>query len=449
MDPDSGSISYKVSLNDAEAVAADKMYSYTPDAAGTDTLKFWANDGNGDSEETYTVTLTVHQQEVPDPESISIELAQQTQGAYLYDGVLYCILDEIEGNQIPLIATVYPEGAEQAVSWTAGSGASVDSNGVFTFTDDWTKQVSVNARSLDNPSVRENIDCRPIRLADLELISSAPESVSELEFFMVDGVSVPDARSVNCVGINAEHMDWKVQDESVAEVLSGSSSTIRIAGVGKGETVLTATAKFESSLQYTMPISVTEADGVPAQDLKITYQGAEVSRKALLVGGEVYVSKTLYPIYTTDTLTVESGDPGIVQVETPGLILLKGIGPGTTDVTFTIGDITKKLSVTVLPDNGTPRFTNCELNMLYNGEYLRFDNDINLDIYDYYIDVDDSVDKASWSARWDTSKYDATLTRYREDTGETSGGTTSSGGHTQRGLGGWTKCIYLYFNIQG
>ncbi|MCL6479594.1 MAG: S-layer homology domain-containing protein, partial [Peptococcaceae bacterium] len=57
-DADGDNLTYKVSVNGAAAVAANKDYSYTPAAVGTTTLIFTANDGTVDSADTYTVTLT-------------------------------------------------------------------------------------------------------------------------------------------------------------------------------------------------------------------------------------------------------------------------------------------------------------------------------------------------------------------------------------------------------
>jgi len=57
-DADGDPLTYKVSVNGAAAVAANKEYSYTPAVTGTTTLVFTANDGTVDSADTYTVTLT-------------------------------------------------------------------------------------------------------------------------------------------------------------------------------------------------------------------------------------------------------------------------------------------------------------------------------------------------------------------------------------------------------
>ena len=58
-DADSDELTYKVSVNGEAAVAAEEDYSYTTDIAGNHTLVFTANDGKGDSKETYTVNLNV------------------------------------------------------------------------------------------------------------------------------------------------------------------------------------------------------------------------------------------------------------------------------------------------------------------------------------------------------------------------------------------------------
>ncbi len=58
-DVDEDELTYKVSINGVSATLADTNYSFTTDVAGTYTLVFTANDGKDDSDDTYTVTLTV------------------------------------------------------------------------------------------------------------------------------------------------------------------------------------------------------------------------------------------------------------------------------------------------------------------------------------------------------------------------------------------------------
>ncbi len=58
-DVDEDELTYKVSINGATAVLADANYSFTTDVAGTYTLVFTANDSKDESDDTFTVTLTV------------------------------------------------------------------------------------------------------------------------------------------------------------------------------------------------------------------------------------------------------------------------------------------------------------------------------------------------------------------------------------------------------
>ena len=81
-DADNDTLTYKVKVGDAEAIAAEANYSYTPEAAGTTTLVFTANDGKADSPE-YTVTLnvTAAASEVTWPQITSFTVTD----GYLYD----------------------------------------------------------------------------------------------------------------------------------------------------------------------------------------------------------------------------------------------------------------------------------------------------------------------------------------------------------------------------
>lgn len=76
-DVDGDDLTYYVKINDGENQTADENYTFTPTAEGTDTLVFTANDGESDSTDTYTVTLTVTEKtykeltSVRDPEPVT------------------------------------------------------------------------------------------------------------------------------------------------------------------------------------------------------------------------------------------------------------------------------------------------------------------------------------------------------------------------------------------
>lgn len=86
-DADGDPLSYKVSVNGAEAVAIEgSTYTYTP-ADGVHTLVFTANDGKVDSTDTYTVTLRTRRPNAPAwPQVLeySIERVQTYSGGTVY-----------------------------------------------------------------------------------------------------------------------------------------------------------------------------------------------------------------------------------------------------------------------------------------------------------------------------------------------------------------------------
>ena len=71
-DIDEDELTYKVSINGASAIIADKNYTFTTDVAGTYSLVFTANDSKDDSDNTYTVNLTVENSEKTDSMTVYV-----------------------------------------------------------------------------------------------------------------------------------------------------------------------------------------------------------------------------------------------------------------------------------------------------------------------------------------------------------------------------------------
>lgn len=77
-DAEGDPLTYKVSVNNGLLIGADSLYTYIPTKAGITTLKFYASDGYGLSEDdTYTVTLTV-EKITPSAKHLSYNLATKT-----------------------------------------------------------------------------------------------------------------------------------------------------------------------------------------------------------------------------------------------------------------------------------------------------------------------------------------------------------------------------------
>jgi putative cell wall-binding protein len=432
-DADSDELTYKVSVNGASYVAAAKNYSYKPSAEGTVTLVFKANDGTVDSADTYTVTLTVKKAEVlPVPEQIAVSLDGEQEGVYLYDGKIYCFTDLTEGNQIKLKADVFPEGSDPEVVWLSdASGVSINEDGLLTFNAaDWnrTAHITVYSKQGGFYGVKCTIDCFKVVSTDAKIYVLPSDT---LDFTMVDGVSVPESTCVFSDPIYTADLDWAVGDESVASV-EVTPSMVFVSGVGPGTTEVTATAKFDDSFKYSLPVTVTEADGVPVEDVRVLYSYEEVSRKSLVEGNSIDFTVECDPWYTTDAVTVECEDPGIAAVELKDgwWFTLTGLATGTTDITVRVGEITKKLSITVLTDDGTPRFTtlfqggeypvySSDGSYSYTTESIKFDHDINPDITDYKAALENKFINLQPRATWDTAKFDGDLEVYYADTDTT------------------------------
>ena len=115
-DADGDAMTYLVSIDGADAVAAEAAYSYTTNTAGTYTLVFTANDGKGTSTENHTVTLTVENS--TDTNSMTVSLPEGLEpkfyisGSYGDDGVDICG-DELAAVQAENGYTVsYPVNVE-------------------------------------------------------------------------------------------------------------------------------------------------------------------------------------------------------------------------------------------------------------------------------------------------------------------------------------------------
>lgn len=76
-DADGDPLTYKVSVNGAAATGTAAFYSLTPASAGTAELVFTANDGDTDSADSYTVTLTVDKK-MPTAADLTYQLAAKT-----------------------------------------------------------------------------------------------------------------------------------------------------------------------------------------------------------------------------------------------------------------------------------------------------------------------------------------------------------------------------------
>ena len=130
VDVNGDELTYQVSVNGAKAAAAAPSYTYTPDAVGTVTLAFTANDGALTSEP-YTVTLHVYEKGHAYPFAF-----KGLHSAQLNDIKVYTYTDGVKGAQ-DLLADKTTEADGYALKYTTELAAGdywvdgYDANGGF------------------------------------------------------------------------------------------------------------------------------------------------------------------------------------------------------------------------------------------------------------------------------------------------------------------------------
>lgn len=113
-DKDEQTLTYKVSVNGGAYTACDAAYSFNTDLAGTYVLKFKANDGQDDSQDIYTATITVENS--GETYAVPVNVAEDVEGLTFY-------ADSLSGE-----ALTYENGSVQvplnvkAIWWKTADG---------------------------------------------------------------------------------------------------------------------------------------------------------------------------------------------------------------------------------------------------------------------------------------------------------------------------------------
>ena len=121
-DKDEQELTYKVSINDGAYTACEANYSFNSDLAGTYVLKFKASDGQDDSEDIYTVTLTVENSE--ETRAVSVAVPEGIERLTFYaDSLGGEVLTYADGSvQVPLnVKAIWWKTADGMTGTTAVS----------------------------------------------------------------------------------------------------------------------------------------------------------------------------------------------------------------------------------------------------------------------------------------------------------------------------------------
>lgn len=318
-------LTYKVSMNDAEAIAAEKDYTFTPSEKGVYKLVFTANDGSEDSS-FYTVTLTV-KANISKPTSITIDYNAEN---VLPDGKIVCR----KGDKFKLIA-YDQDGKETPVTWKNTSYGN-------TFTlDETTGEVEVSgdiyasasnlyftATSTLDETISKQITIQATGFIFSEYQKSQTVSLS------TDGQT---AKTVSLSGgLNGCNI-WSCNiPEGIAEIAAdpGTGSTIQFNVFRPGTISASFKLNIDEKLTDTATITVTgvaveDADGNNTK----TYLGINTNNPNPTVQLKAFVAdgRTLS--------TWESADETVATVDENGLVTAKGVG--STIITATDSESTK------------------------------------------------------------------------------------------------------------
>ncbi|BBI35882.1 S-layer homology domain-containing protein [Cohnella abietis] len=159
-DVDGDPLSYKVSVNGAPTIAAAMNYTYTPISAGLVTLVFLASDEESDSDDTYTVSLTVNT--VP---ARKLNIAATTNETVTvntpYTLNLATIFEDADSNALSYKVSVNGAltiAAAESYTFTANTAGLVTlvftaNDGLIDSTETYTVKLTVNTVPVRNPNV--------------------------------------------------------------------------------------------------------------------------------------------------------------------------------------------------------------------------------------------------------------------------------------------------------
>ena len=337
-------LTYKVSVNDAEAVAAEEAYTFTPDAIGEYTLVFTANDGTADSD-TYTVTLTVTAN-IPKPTSLTIQ--------HNAKDIINDVIVTKKGDKFKL--TAYDEnGNETPVTWAntsfGGGGVTLDENtGDIEVTGDIyssTSYLYFTATSTLDPSVTQKITIKATGYLISEYQKATTIALSE------DGQT---AKTASITAGQSGHNIWSYTiPDGVGELAAdpGNSNSIKFNVFRPGVISVSFKLDINEELTDTATITVT---GVAVEDAD-----GNNGKTYLTVSTDNPTPTVQLTAYVAEGRTVASwtsADETIATVDANGLVTAKGVG--STIITATDSDGAKGGIKVVVDSAEIPYFESLE-----------------------------------------------------------------------------------------
>lgn len=273
----------------------------------------------------YIWKLIVH------PLSSAVELSA---GGQPLDGQLL----DLDAGQTSLLveARVLPEGAAQQVEFSvSGKGASIDENGLLTFTGDG--RFTVTARAADKGRAQAQADV--VALHPVHKITlSGQTQLTAGQYMQLEAAIVPENATVR-------QLVWTSSDENIAAVDKNGV----VVGMKISETsavTITATSADGSGAVCSFPITVVPA----AKRIDILLDGEPFPTQSLvlddsMVGEVLNFSAAVYPADAQQGVKWTSGNNGIIKTDSSGRLGV--VGRGTCRLTLETADGLVKRTVDV------------------------------------------------------------------------------------------------------
>ncbi|MEL1246176.1 T9SS type A sorting domain-containing protein [Flavobacterium sp. DGU11] len=245
------------------------------------------------------------------------------------------------GGTLPLVATVSPAGANQAVTWSVMAGSafgSVSATGVVTAIANGV--VTIQATSVADPTKSDTIDILIDVVIPVASVAVSTEGGVPAEITIAEGTLQLEA-SVNPTGANQD-VTWSVVSGSSSASVSADGL---VTAVANGSVTVRATS-VEDPTKFD-DIVITINVPVAVADVVISTQG-NVPAEITTTGGTLQLEATVNPADASQEVTwsVIAGS-AFGSVSASGVVTATGNGTVTIQAT-SVADPTKTDSIDVL-----------------------------------------------------------------------------------------------------
>lgn len=253
-DAEGDTLNYKVKKNDQPEEAIGDKPTFTPDAVGTLTLVFKANDGIADSEDTYTVTLNVKAPNTPPSRksSVNASVTGSVPVNKAYPISLNTIFEDIDNDNLTY-----------KVKINGGTEVAADENYSYTPAAIGTETLVFRA----NDGKADSTDTYTLELSAVNSIPVRKNGVGAVQSQIIQ---VNNTYTLNLSTIfedeNMDALGYKVKVNDEAEMAADESYSFTPTSVGTNTLVFRANDGISDSTEiYTVTLNVKAPNTAPVR----------------------------------------------------------------------------------------------------------------------------------------------------------------------------------------